>query len=351
MCVRCLNFMSTPPEVRYDFRSKITVAAFFLVTAVSIGCEFWYIYPIFYSSTTTGRFWAATAALTSTFVLLCACVLVFFRPRAAYGLGLVAGLMSLPWFILAESSSQASSWIVFNFEWGPGSAPEVFEIVSVALIVVSSACATLRLLPTRWTLRKLPLGQRNWPAIATGFLVLSGWLYHAGTPYQIPAIADEVTPKFRILRVEKRGLRFHEIAIKAYRNGEFWIFRTERSLFHYKFETQVSHGVMPYKQVEAFKKSVELLTQQRAPTPMLHAWNAEGWYVVGESKILTFTTENKIKPPHLVVDMFTEIEKQPMVATPTAIGRDVCFGFCYGPLAALGFEYMNSLGRYSFLTP
>jgi hypothetical protein len=99
------------------------------------------------------------------------------------------------------------------------------------------------------------------------------------------------------------------------------------------------------KQLEAFKKSVELLTQRLTPTPMLHSWNADGWYVVGESKILAFTTDNKMGPPLLVEDMFTEIEKQPMIATQTAIGRDVCFGFCYGPLAALGFKYMNSFGR------
>lgn len=203
--------MSAPREARHELSSKIAAAAFFLVTAVSIGCEFWYIYPNFYSSTTTGRFVAGVAALASPFVFLCACILVFFRPLAAYGLGLAAGLMSLPWFILAERSIQASSWIVFNVAMGPGSAAEVFEILSVALIVVSSCCAILRLLPTRWTLRMLPLRQRNWPAIVAVFFVLGIWLYHAGTPYQIPVIADEVTPEFRILRVEKRGLRFTKL--------------------------------------------------------------------------------------------------------------------------------------------
>lgn len=129
------------------------------------------------------------------------------------------------------------------------------------------------------------------------------------------------------------------------------ISRNERNLFQYKFEVQGFQGVMAHKQVEAYKKSIELLTQRRAPTPMLHAWNAEGWYVVGESKILMFTTENKIRPPRVVVDMFNEIEKQPIVVTRTVIGRDICFGFCYGPLAALGFDYLNSFNRYSFLTP
>jgi hypothetical protein len=108
---------------------------------------------------------------------------------------------------------------------------------------------------------------------------------------------------------------------------------------------------MPHTQVEAFKKSVELLTLQPMPAVMLHSWNAEGWYVVGKAKILAFTTENQTAPPRVVVDMFSEIEKVPVVATLTVSGRDVCLGFCYGPMAALGFEYVNSFVRYSFLTP
>ena len=329
----------------------MVVAAFFLFTAVSIAREFWHIYPIFDPPFQMDRLAAGVASLASPFVFLCAGALVFFRPRTAYRLGLAAGLMGLPWFILAERSSPTSSWIVFNVPFEPRRNAGVLAILSVALIVVSSVCAIARLVPPRWKLRKRPLGQRNWPAILAGFAVLGIWLYHAGTPYQIPVIADEVTPEFRILRVEKRGLHFHETAIRAYRNGVVLISRNERNLFQYKFEIRGFQGLMSHKQVEAFQKSVELLTQRRAPAPMLHAWNAAGWYVVGQSKILAYTTENKMKPPQLVVDIFNEIENRPMVATPTAIGRDVCFGFCYGPLAALGFDYMNSFRRYSFLTP
>jgi hypothetical protein len=200
-------------------------------------------------------------------------------------------------------------------------------------------------------LRKLPVGQRSWPAIAAGFLVLGIWLYHAGTPYQIPLIVDEVEPRFRILSVEKRGLRFHETSIRAYRNGEFWISRTERSLLQYKFETQFSHGVMPYKQVEAFRRSAEVWKLRMASVPSLHSWNAEGWYVVSGSKIVAFTSENKTVPPSLVVDTFSEIERLPLLATRTVTDRDVCLGFCYGPLAALGFKYSNSFVSYPYLTP
>jgi hypothetical protein len=343
--------MSAPPEARREFCSKIAILAFFLVTAVSIACEFWFISPMLYPSATLGRFVVGVAALVSPVAYLCACGLAFFRPHFAYGLGLVAGLMGLPWFVLAEHSSQISSWIIFNVALEQGSWPRVFIILSVAFIVVSSSCATLRLLPVRWTLRKRPFGQRSWPAIATGVLALGIWLYHAGTPYQTPLVADVVEPTFSILRVEKRGLRFEETAITAYRDGQFFISRTKRSLLQYKFATHVSHGVIPYKEVEAFRRSAEVWKLRMVSVPSLHSWNAAGWYVVGQSKILAYSTENKMEPPQLIVDMFNEIENQPMVATPTVIGRDVCFGFCYGPLAALGFKYSNSFVSHPYLTP
>jgi hypothetical protein len=164
-------------------------------------------------------------------------------------------------------------------------------------------------------------------------------------------IADVVEPRFSILRVEKRGLRFEETAITAYRDGQVFISRTKRSLLQYKFATHVSHGVIPYKEVEAFRRSAEVWKLQMASVASLHSWNAEGWYVVDGSKVLAFTSENKASPPNLVVDMFSKIERLPRFATRTVTGRDVCLGFCYGPLAALGFKYSNSFVSYPYLTP
>jgi hypothetical protein len=270
---------------------------------------------------------------------------VFFRARVAYGLGLASAAIGLRWLILHERGLSVSSWTVFNVAWEPESWREVLIILSVALTVVSGVCATtLRLLPARWTVRKQPISQRTWPAVAVGFLVLGVWLFRAGTPYDA-LIVDGSTPRFRILHVEKRGVHFHETAISAYRNGLFFVARTERNLFRYEFETQVTQGVMPYEQVETFRTSAELWRLRTAPAFLLHTWNAEGWFAVSDSQILAFTTENKTAPPQLVVEMFSEIDKLPVDAKWTESGRDVCFGFCYGPLSALGFKFANSFPR------
>jgi hypothetical protein len=100
---------------------------------------------------------------------------------------------------------------------------------------------------------------------------------------------------------------------------------------------------MPYQQVEEFRTSPELSDRQTGPVRLLHAWNAEGWYVVrAYSPVMAFTSEYKTTPPKLVTDTFAEIEKLPAAALQTEIDRDVCLGFCYGPLAALGFKFVNS---------
>jgi hypothetical protein len=128
----------------------------------------------------------------------------------------------------------------------------------------------------------------------------------------------------------------------ASRDGKLFVARTKRSLFRYEFETQGSQGMMRYEEVETFRKSAQLWKLRTAPPHLLHSWNAEGGYVFDDSKILAFTSENNTVPPRLVVDMFSELIKLPEVRKWTAIGRDVCLGFCYGPLAALGFKFANS---------
>jgi hypothetical protein len=57
---------------------------------------------------------AGVLALTSPLVFLCACVLVFFRPRLGYPVGGIGALLALPWFVLTESSSWESSWHYLN---------------------------------------------------------------------------------------------------------------------------------------------------------------------------------------------------------------------------------------------
>jgi hypothetical protein len=171
-------------KARREIAPKLTAAALFLCTAVSLACMFpkseigLHGIGLFYIL-------VYVAAAASPLVFLCACVLVFFRSRFGYGLGLAAGLMAVPWFVWTELSLM-NSWIVLNSDGGayPGAgefgAFAKLRILSVALTVIAIACSSLRLLPSRWLVRKSPLCGRTWPAFAVGLLVLT-LFSHAGS--------------------------------------------------------------------------------------------------------------------------------------------------------------------------
>jgi hypothetical protein len=338
-------------EARRGDVPKLTVTALFLCTAVTIACTVFPRTPRGFISMTSGRPLADVAAGASPFIFLCACVVVFLRPRFGYGLGLLAGLSALPWFVWTELSPYESSWIFLNGAVGvTPDDPEfaVFvklKLLSVALIVIAIVCSSLRLLPARWLLSNSPVCQRTWPTFAVGFLVLGLWLFHSATPYRVPLIMDAVSAEFRILHIEKRGLRFQETGMSAYQDRVFWVWRNDRRLFQYRFETRLVRGVMPqtaYEHAAAFVKSPELWKLHTRPVEAVRSWNAEGWYVVlKDSQLFTFTSEYRTAPPREVTDLFYEVEKLPAEEEGPRPVRDVCLGFCYGPVAALGFQYSN----------
>ena len=298
------------------------------------------------------------AAEASPLVFLCAAVLVFLRPRLGYALGLAAGLIALPWLARAETLLHPwNSWIFLNSEeaMGPGvGCPEfvVLRILAPALIVIAVACSLLRLLPPRWTLRGVPLRRRTWPAFAVGFVVLAVWLVRSVTPYGVPGFDHGSGAESRILHVQKRGLRIRETRVMALRDGRVGIWRTDRRLFHYRFDgwfALTSLQGMPqvvHERARALAQSPDLRNLRTPPARALRAWNAEGWYVVlKDSRLLAFTSEYGTKPPQEVTDLFHEIEKLPAREERSIAARDVCLGFCYDPVAALGFSILEQRMR------
>ena len=88
-------------------------------------------------------------------------------------------------------------------------------------------------------------------------------------------------------------------------------------------------------------RSPQLWVLHTRPAKELRAWNAEGWYVtLKDSHLVAFTSEYHTAPPREVTELFQELENLPGQPRPFAI-RDICLGFCYDPVAALGFTYAN----------
>lgn len=184
-----------------------------------------------------------------------------------------------------------------------------------------------------------------WPGFAGSFLVLAGWFLHSAEPYRVPVFADGPTLEFRILHVQKHGLRMHESTVLVERNSRVWTWRTKRRLFQYQFENSIGQGVLPPSMREharAFAHSAELLKLRTPPAKPLKSWNAEGWYIVlKDSRLFAFSSEYQTAPPREAIDLFQEIESLPGDKEIVRTVQDVCLGFCYGPAAALGFQYPN----------
>ena len=215
----------------------------------------------------------------------------------------------------------------------------------MALIATSISCSALRLLPASVLRRNAPLSRRTWPAIAVGILALAVWLPHSAMPWMLPGIVDGISPELCVLHVEKRGLRFREISVKAARDGRFSVSRYDRRLFQYRFQTPLKYGVVPqitHVQADDPAHSLALRSLHTAPPIALRSWNAEGWYVaLAGSPLLAFTSEYGTTPPREVRDILELIETLPGIEQLSFAVQDVCLGFCYDPVAALGFRFSN----------
>jgi hypothetical protein len=344
--------MSDLGNARWEIMPKLTAAILLLCAGSSVawtflkfldGKLFFYWEP-----------WQAAAANLNLLLFLCASAIVFIRPRLGYALGVIASLMALSWFLQAElSPDNVNSWTGLNYESSIQMLPQLednpskMKIISVFFLAVAFATSLLRMLPPRWSLRESPLCRSTWPAVAVGFLVLAVWFGCSVTPYHIPAFDHPMGMQFRILHVQKHGLHFDETTVSEERNGVAWIERAERRLFQYRFYKRIASTALgevsptTMERIRTFIQSPTLLASRTANPEALRAWNAEGWYVVlKDSKLISFTSEWGTVPPKEVIELFHEIENLPSGGRSPFFARDVCLGFCYDPIAALGFQVL-----------
>lgn len=304
--------------------------------------------------------WIATTA--SVVAFLCACVLVARRPRVGYRLGLLGGLLALPlivrnhWFTDWLAASW-NPWIFLNADGSEvirGGVPFFAEMAILATVLVVTVIATcaFRLLPARWSIRGKAIREHTWPPLAVASLVLVVWFVRSVTPYSVAAFDHSAHLEFRILHIEKRGLRFRETRIGEYRDGRVWIWRHDRRLFQYRSEGRVSVSALGEQspatlaRARSFVQSPALWNLKTPPPRALWSWNADGWYVVlKDSRVLAFTSEYGTAPPQEVVSLFHEIERLPSIERGPFECRDVSLGFSYDPVAALGFSVLRQRER------
>ncbi len=347
---------------------ECAVVALYLFSAVAVASVFMAQPTEVFGSRwlpTRGHPLGQFALAVSVAAFMSAGVLVPFRPRFGHTAALIASLASfssLAWTELSELA-WANSWILLNvpdrgadgYLEGPGIFTSAngldlllasATILAVVMSVISLVFSGSRMLPASWMVRGSPVRECVWPAFAAPAFVLVIWYGCSVSPYRIPAKLNHTFPAaLQILHVEKQGLQMRETAVRVFKDGKFERWQRTRRLFEYRFSSgqAASGGVLGTLRLRALVLARSLPGGARTPPPKaLRAWNAEGWYVLGSGRLLSYTSEHRSVPPPEVVELFQSIRESPVMKSyPRYAEKDVCLGFCYDPAAALGFAYEN----------
>jgi len=341
-------------------RNRSTLATF----ASSLLWPYWLLLAL----TFCGRFFEEPI-FRAAFAFLCFVVSLLFafaagavirRPIIAHCSAL-AGLVCTPWvyWTTLQDTPLGNIWTLFNV---PDRELLMYNmlfakltILSLGLMVVGIATAAIRLLPTAWKLRGLPLCERTWPSFGAAFIFIALWFSQSVMPYRIAGAVDYARwPILQILHIEKRGLQFHEtcISVWGYRNDpeSITFSGNDRRLFQYRFQQNEASGELPEplkNRISSLILSSQASTRTSDEVQPLRKWNVDGWYFTGQGiGLKAYTTENGVTPPQEIVDLFHDIDKLPRLRESASNRRDVCLGFCYDPLSGLGLLNANHRCRY-----
>jgi hypothetical protein len=346
----------------------LVVSAFLLLKAKSslvivaslVFWPYWFLFAL----ANTGRFFQATP-LQACFCLFCFVSVVLFTfaagsisycPTLAH-VAALAGLMSVPWIYsnAMTDTSAGNVWLVFNV---PETDPSVYlrtyaylAVAVVGFVALSAFTAGLRLLPAQWVVRGTQLRQRTWPAAAGSLIILAVWFSQSVLPYRIPGAVDySGYPVLQILHVEKRGFQFHERCFSVYQHGPYGpisvlLGGSDRRLFQYHFQDngnslRLSKALV--QRIQAMVKSSSQRNPQHDIVRPIWTWNADRWYLSGQRfGLRAYDPSNGSAPPQEIVDLFRDLDGAPRYAETHFELQDVCLGFCYDPLSAMGLLYSN----------
>ena len=313
--------------------------------------------------------WFWDSPLRAVFYFLCFLTPILF----AFGAGAVtrtritghvlalSGIMAFPWIYLnvMKDTGLGNLWIVFNVP--DRDAHRLYypfaslSIIAVAFVCIATTLAIFRLLPSRILFRRSPLCDRTWPAFVVCILVIGMWFSQSVMPYRIPGAVDYSDyADLQILHVEKKGLQFHEkvvsVSVRRWGNS-FGISKADRRWFKYGFTKWSEWGQLPPPLTERVNGLIQQSNARNSDwrkAKPLRAWNADVWYLyTNGSGLQIYSGENGSVPPPELVSLFQDIENSPR--KPDVLRselNDVCLGFCYDPLSAMGYLFANHRCHY-----
>lgn len=221
----------------------------------------------------------------------------------------------------------------------------------MALVALALSTAVVRLLPGRWHIGKYSLRDQTWLGWIVCLMVMAIWFRQSVLPYRIPGAVDYSDyPVLQILHVEKHGLQFHEKCVsvywlRPYRPVSVSFSGSDRRLFQYRFQEKGASLHPPaalVDRIQGIVKSSAHGERQRDVVKPVWNWNSDGWYFFLQgSGLRVYGIATRTAPPQEVVDLFQQLNDVPRTAESGSELKDVCLGFCYDALSAMGRLYSN----------
>jgi hypothetical protein len=256
-----------------------------------------------------------------------------------------------------RDNGMGNVWVMFNQPDNKFAAYPpfyIFGICFVALLTLAIPTAILRLVSNLWPSRVWGFSGRVWPAAVVSLVVMIAWFCQSVMPYRIPGAVDYAGwPVLQILHIQKRGFQFREtlVSISGHRmKNDYWLrginfSGNNRRLLQYRFKELGATGQLSEPIRERVIAMLTASDQKHASwdtVKPVRNWNADNWYVIAEgSGLKSYTTENGSLPPRELVELFNDLEQLPHASDTQSELKDVCLGFCYDPLSAMGYLYAN----------
>jgi hypothetical protein len=266
---------------------------------------------------------------------------VLVRPVFGYWAGLLASILAWPYLILREMSYpyRGNSWSMFNCSFDSHFFQELrfaeLQILSIALVTVSTVISLFRLCPNSWAVKGITIRARTWPVLTISFLLIAAWFVFSVIPYRVPTEHGGWPSEITIVHFERRGLHLRETRVSVMRDGRFYISRDAREPLRYRSDGVWFSGFVAldkWQPVVELVRSSELKIGGGSPRDVPRRWNSDTWYVYGERMhTLAYSTATRTAPPSALVDWFNDMNRMATGQASHFSTRDICLGLCYEP--------------------
>lgn len=274
--------------------------------------------------------------------LLGACLL--WRTRWAHAVALLGSLIAWP---NLYRHAFAMTWSWYGNPWLVQNAPAGYAdemarfgrllILAVAFVSCATLVSLLRLCPDRWAIRRRPLTERTWPALAVTFVAAATWFVSSARLYYVP-IHGADGYHVRVVRAEKRGFSYREKIVAATRDGALSIADHARGPFEFRSVGTVNVGPLPpdefrrIREIARRPEAKELCWKHKAPS----GWISDTWYVWFEGCRFSFSQGDDTPLFREITAWAEEARQLPTNRSRPYTVKDICLGFCYDPAYSIG---------------